>query len=92
MCTEGVEDVVKEGSESRAAVLTSDIAEVDGLSVGVEELDDRVVVVLHSAADGRRLSLNHGHIVCTEILPFNCRGEKEKWEGRHYRTLPVTSQ
>ena len=42
-----------------AQALTSNIFEVDGLSVGVEQLNDRVIVVLHSAADGGHFPLNH---------------------------------
>lgn len=39
--------------------LTSDVSEVDGLPVWVEQLNDRVVIVPHSAADGGRLSLDN---------------------------------
>lgn len=63
--------------------LTSDVFEVDGLPVRVEELDDRVVIVLHSAADGGHFSLNHRHIVSGEVLTLHLkinklrRGENE---------------
>lgn len=56
---------------SRAPALTSNIFEVDGLSVWVEQLDDRVVVVLHSAADGGHFPLDHRHIVSCQVLTFD---------------------
>lgn len=58
-------------SVSEAAALTSNIFEVDGLSVGVEQLDDGVVVVLHSAADGRRFPFDHRHVVGRQVLTFD---------------------
>lgn len=51
--------------------LTSNISEVDGLSVRVEQLDDGVVIVLHSTADGGRFSLDHRHVVGCQVLTFN---------------------
>lgn len=52
--------------------LTSDVPEVDGLSVGVEELDDGVVVVFDSTADDGCLSLHHRHVVRYEVLALDC--------------------
>lgn len=54
--------------ECEGPALTSNIFEVDGLPAGVEQLDDGVVVVLHSAADGGRLPLDHRHIVSCQVL------------------------
>lgn len=56
-----------------AQALTSNIFEVDGLSVGVEQLDYRVIIVLHSAAYGGHFPLNHRHIVSRQVLTFNFR-------------------
>lgn len=53
------------------AALTSQISEVDGLSVRVQQLDDGVVVVSHSAANGGRLSLDHRHVVSRQVLAVN---------------------
>lgn len=56
---------------TRCLRLTSDVFEVDGLPVGVEQLDDGVVVVLHSAADGSHFPLDHRHVVSRQVLTFN---------------------
>lgn len=53
--------------------LTSNVSEVDGLPVGVEQLDDGVVIILHSAADGGRFALNHGHVVRRQVLSLHYR-------------------
>lgn len=62
--------------------LTSEVSEVDGLPVGVEQLDDGVVIILHSAADGGRFALDHGHVVSRQVLPLHC-GENTRttWGG-----------
>lgn len=57
--------------------LTSDIFEVDGLSVGVEQLDYRVVVVLHSAADGGRFPLDHGHVVGGQVQALHFATQRQ---------------
>lgn len=57
--------------------LTSKISEVDGLPVGVEQLDDGVVIILHSAADGGRFALNHCHIVSRQVLAVHYRTQRE---------------
>lgn len=49
-------------------ILTPHVPEVDGLPVGVEQLDDRVVVVLHSTADDGRVALDHGHVLRHQVL------------------------
>lgn len=75
------------GDESEAQGLTSNIFKVDGLSVGVEQLDYGVVVVLHSAADGGRFPLDHRHIVSRQVLAFNFTQHKEKncrWRKKNY--------
>lgn len=77
-----------------AVGLTSDVFEVDGLSVWVQKLDDRVVVVLHSAADCCHFPLNHRHIVRCQILTFNFITQTEKTDsvfsilGRRQASLP----
>lgn len=58
--------------------LTSNIFKVDGLSVGVEQLDNGVIVVLHSAADGGHISLDHCHIVSRQVLAFNFTTQRKK--------------
>lgn len=63
---------------SEAAELTSNVFEVDGLSVRVEQLDDRVVVVLHSAADGGRFPFDHRHVVRRQILTFDFTEQAER--------------
>lgn len=63
---------------SEALALTSNIFEVDGLSVGIEQLDDGVVVVLHSAADGSRFPLDHRHIVGRQVLTFDFTTDKNR--------------
>lgn len=59
--------------ECLAPGLTSKVSEVDGLPVGVEQLDDGVVIILHSAADGGRFALNHGHVVSRQVLALHYR-------------------
>lgn len=71
-------------------VLTSDVSEIDCLSVGVEELDDRVVVVLHPAADDGHLSLHHRHIVRHQVLTLDCRAQTET-NTHHYNWQAVCS-
>lgn len=75
------------GDETEAQGLTSNIFKVDGLSVGVEQLDYGVVVVLHSAADGGRFPLDHRHIVSRQVLAFNFTQHKEnkcRWRKKNY--------
>lgn len=59
-------------------VLTSDIFEIDGLSVGVEELDDGVVIVFDSTAYGGCLPLHYRDVVRYEILALDCRGTERQ--------------
>ncbi len=59
-------------------VLTSDIFEVDGLSVGVEELDDGIVIVFDSTAYGGHLSFHYWDVVRYEILALDCGGRERK--------------
>lgn len=59
-------------------VLTSDIFEVYGLSVGVEELDDGVVIVFDSTAYGGCLPLHYRDVVRYEILALDWRGTERK--------------
>lgn len=59
-------------------VLTSDVFEVDGLSVGVEELDDGIVIVFDSTAYGGHLSFHYWDVVRYEILALNCGGRERK--------------
>lgn len=70
---------------SEAPGLTSDIFEVDGLSVGVEQLDYRVVVVLHPAADGGRFPLDHRHIVSCQAQTFHFTAQRKnmQMEGKN---------
>lgn len=71
---------------SEAQGLTSNIFKVDGLSVGVEQLDDGVVIVLHSAADGGHFPFNHRHIVSRQVLTFNLTTQKKyRWKKLHFR-------
>lgn len=56
---------------SELSALTSHVLEVDGLSVGVEQLDDGVVVVLHPAADGGHFTLDHRDVVGRQVLTFS---------------------
>lgn len=66
--------------------LTSDVSEVDGLSVGVEQLDDGVVIILHSAADGGRFALNHCHVVGRQVLVLCCKTQRGTfgWKREKY--------
>jgi len=66
---------------SRVPELTSNISEVDGLSVGVEQLDDGVVVVLHSAANGGHFPLDDRHVVSCQVLTVNCTTQAENADG-----------
>lgn len=63
--------------------LTSNVFEVNGLSVGVEQLDDGVIVVPHSAADGGRFPLNHRHVVSCQILTFDFTTQAENTEAKN---------
>lgn len=60
------------------AALTSDVSEVDGLSVWVKQLDDGVVVVLHSTADGDHFPLDHRHVVRRQVLGVDCKTQAGK--------------
>lgn len=62
--------------KEKSVLLTSNVSEVDGLSVGVEQLDDRVVVVFHPAADDGRLALGHRDIIRHQVLTLHCKPEK----------------
>lgn len=65
------------GPTERASLLTSDISEVDGLSVGVQELDDRVVIIFDSTADCGRFPLHHRDVVCHQVLALDCGPRKK---------------
>ncbi len=62
--------------KEKSVLLTSNVSEVDGLSVGVEQLDDRVVVVFHPAADDGHLALDHRDIIRHQVLTLRCKPEK----------------
>lgn len=64
--------------KEESVLLTSNVSEVDGLSVGVEQLDDGVVVVFHSAADDGRLTLDHWDIIRHQVLTLCCNQEREQ--------------
>lgn len=68
------------------STLTPHVFEVDGLSVGVEQLDDGVVVVLHSAADGGHFPLDHRHVVSRQVLTFNFPTQAENTNGKNYNS------
>lgn len=72
----------KGGSGDTRTLLTSHVSEVNGLSVGVEQLDDGVVVVLHPTADGRHLALHHRHVLRHQVLTHDWTGG----EGGETRT------
>lgn len=59
--------------------LTSEISEINRLSVGIQELNHRVVAVLDSAADGGDVSLHHRHIFGNQILTITF-GREQRWE------------
>ena len=63
---------------SEAAALTSNFSEVDGLSVGIEQLDNGVVVVLHSAAYSGCFPLDHRHVVGCQVLTIDFTTQTEK--------------
>lgn len=65
-------------SKSCGSILTPHVSEVNGLSVGVEQLDNRVVVVLHPAADDGHLPLHHRHVLRHQVLTHH-------WAGRETR-------
>lgn len=56
------------GQDQGYSVLTPHVPEVDGLSVWVQQLDDGVVVVLHSTADDGRVALHHRHVLRHQVL------------------------
>lgn len=58
-------------------ILTSHVSEVNCLSVGVEQLDNGVVIVLHPTADDRHLALHHRHIVCYQVLTHHWTGQRQ---------------
>lgn len=75
-----------------AGGLTSEVSEVDGLPVGVEQLDDGVVIVHHSAADGGRFALNHRHVVRRQVLALHYNTQREQGTnisrpGARYRQI-----
>lgn len=61
-------------------LLTSDISKEDGLSVGVQELDDGVIIIFDSTADSGRLPLHHRDVVCHQVLALDCGRRKAKRE------------
>ncbi len=63
--------------------LTSNVFKVDGLPVGVEQLDDGVIVVLHSAADGGHFPLDHRHIVSFQVLTFDFTTQTQNTAGKN---------
>lgn len=65
--------------------LTPEISEIDGLPVGVQELDHRVIAVLDTAADGGHVPLHHCHILCHQVLTVTCRTE-QRWDSRSEMT------
>lgn len=62
--------------------LTSEVSEVDGLSVGVEQLDDGVIIILHSAADGGWFTFNHCHVVSRQVLALHYKTQREHSVGK----------
>lgn len=48
--------------------LTSEISEINGLSVGIKELNHGVVAVFDSTADGGNVPLHYRHIFCYQVL------------------------
>lgn len=61
--------------------LTPEISEIDGLPVGVQELDHRVIAVLDAAADGGHIPLHHCHILRHQVLTITCRTEQRRDSG-----------
>lgn len=64
--------VIKQGKMQ----LTSEISEINRLSVGIQKLNHRVVAVLDTAADGGDVSLHHCHIFCNQILTITLKREQ----------------
>lgn len=73
--------------KEKSVLLTSNVSEVDGLSVGVEQLDDGVVVVFHPAADDGCLALDHRDIIRHQVLTLHCNPEKT--QHLQYRATEV---
>lgn len=58
--------------------LTSEISEINRLSVGIQELNHWVIAVFDSTADGGNISLHYRHIFCNQILTITLR-RKGRW-------------
>lgn len=65
--------------------LTPEISEIDGLPVGVQELDHGVIAVLDAAADGGHVPLHHGHVLRHQVLTITCR-TGQRWDSRSEMT------
>lgn len=73
--------VIKQGKME----LTSEISEINRLSVGIQELNHRVVAVLDAAADGGDVPLHHCHVLGHQILAITFRERatmKQQNQGR----------
>lgn len=69
--------VIKQGKMQ----LTSEISEINRLSVGIQKLNHRVVAVLDTAADGGDVSLHHCHIFCNQILTITLK-RAQRWNSK----------
>lgn len=65
--------------------LTPEVLEVNGLPVGIQQLNHRVVTLIDLAADGRDFSLDHCHVFSKQILSiaFKKREKKVRWNPHH---------
>lgn len=67
--------------------LTPEVLEVNGLPVGVQQLNHGVVTLIDLAADGCNFSLDHCHVFSKQILSitFKKREKKVSWNSHHLK-------
>lgn len=79
--------VIKQGKME----LTSEISEINRLSVGIQELNHRVVAVLDAAADGGDVPLHHCHVLGHQILAITFRERAKMKQQNQGRCRQVSS-
>lgn len=67
--------------------LTPEVPEVNGLPVGVQQLDHRVVALVDLAADGRHFSFDHCHVLCEQILSITLKKGEKKFPSIKIRLM-----
>ena len=59
--------------------LTPEVPKINGLSVGIQQLNNRVVTLIDLAADGCNFSFNHCHVFRKQILSIAFKKRRKKF-------------